>query len=56
MEDALIELLVEVIEVVEQVPVGLLGRGLGPVDLISSSSDVSNLGQDLDLVLLDPDK
>ena len=56
MEVGLLHLLVEVIEAVEQVPIGLLSGGLGPVDLICGGSHVSNLSQDLDLVLLDPEE
>ena len=51
----LFNLLVQVIEVVEKVPVGLLSGGLGSVDLISGSSNISNLSKNLDLVLLDPE-
>merc|ERR1719323_1837271 len=48
----LLNLLAQVVEVSLEVPQVLLSRGLGPVDLISSSASISNLVHDLSLVLL----
>ena len=48
----LLDLLVEVVESIQQVLVGFLSRGLGPVDLVSGGPNISDLRHDLVLVLL----
>merc|ERR1719447_678686 len=52
-EVALGNLLVEVVEAGEQVPVGLVGRGLGAHDLVGGGPGVGGLVDDLGLVLVD---